>query len=87
MAEHYASYFHAQPESKKDCAYPGVFRCQKNQYPTQHEQRDGQDTFAARILDHGKLYERHTYSHYRPEPAKNQQISSCQPNHYPNWLG
>lgn len=37
MSEHQARYFHAKTEGEKDCANPGVFRRQKDQYTTQYE--------------------------------------------------
>lgn len=54
MAKHQARYFHAKTEGEKNCAYPGIFWCQKDQHTTQYEQRYRQDSFAARILDHGQ---------------------------------
>lgn len=54
VSDYQARYFHAKTKDEENCTNPGVFRRQKDQDTAQYEQRDGQDSFAARILDHGQ---------------------------------
>ena len=53
MSQHQPRYFHPDTESKKKCADPDVFGCQKHQHTPQNKQCDGQESFCARVSDHG----------------------------------
>ena len=53
MSEHETHYFHPHAEGKKKCPDPDIFGCQKHQYTAQNEQCDGQESFGARVSDHG----------------------------------
>ena len=53
MSEHEPHHFHSNAEGKKKCTDPDIFGCQKHQYTAQNKQRDGQESFGARVSDHG----------------------------------
>ncbi|KIO48108.1 hypothetical protein SQ11_12995 [Nitrosospira sp. NpAV] len=53
MSEHQPRDFYPNTESEKKCADPDVFGCEKHQYTPQNKQCDGQESFCARVSDHG----------------------------------